>query len=93
LLSLKTVTSDFAEIFDRNIAIADVSKVEVELERRLALQNICSQEQPLQLPLSSWQAMYQSHPSLQDWDTKQLASLIVLTSSGIIRRISVRIIW
>jgi len=71
----------------KTIAIADVSKVEVELERRLALQNIRSQqEQPTIAFEQLRQAMYQTIPMpLQDWDTKQRWRLwIVLTSSGII---------
>jgi len=81
--------------WQETIAIADVSKVEVELERRLALQNIRSRAAFTIAFEQLRQAMYQSHPMpLQDWDTKQRWQVwIVLTSSGIIRRISVRIIW
>jgi predicted Zn-dependent peptidase len=67
LLSLKTVTSDFAEIFElagKLLRSPTFPKVEVELERRLALQSIRSQqEQPFTIAFEQLrQAMYQSHP-------------------------------
>jgi len=67
LLSLKTVTSDFREI----LALAGVilrsptfPETQVELERRLALQDIRSQkEQPFTIAFDQLrQAMYQNHP-------------------------------
>lgn len=67
LLSLKTVTSDFAEILDlagELLRSPTFPEVEVELERRLALQNIRSQqEQPFTIAFDQLrQAMYQNHP-------------------------------
>ncbi|BAY09817.1 M16 family metallopeptidase [Calothrix sp. NIES-2098] len=67
LLSLKTVTSDFREI----LALAGLMlrsptfpETQVELERRLALQDIRSQkEQPFTIAFDQLrQAMYQNHP-------------------------------
>ncbi|MBD2213271.1 insulinase family protein [Nostoc linckia FACHB-104] len=67
LLSLKTVTSDFREI----LALAGLilrsptfPETQVELERRLALQDIRSQkEQPFTIAFDQLrQAMYQNHP-------------------------------
>ncbi len=67
LLSLKTVTSDFAEI----LALAGLilrspifPEAQVELERRLALQDIRSQkEQPFTVAFEQMrQVMYQNHP-------------------------------
>jgi len=67
LLSLKTVSADFAEI----LALAGLlvrsptfPEVEVELERRQALQDIRSQqEQPLTIAFEQLrQALYQNHP-------------------------------
>lgn len=67
LLSLKTVTSDFEEI----LALAGLilrsptfPETQVELERRLALQDIRSQkEQPFTIAFDQLrQAMYQNHP-------------------------------
>jgi zinc protease len=67
LLSMKTVTSDFAEI----LALAGLMlrsptfpETQVELERRLALQDIRSQkEQPFTIAFDQLrQAMYQNHP-------------------------------
>ncbi|OUL35744.1 peptidase M16 [Nostoc sp. T09] len=67
LLSLKTVTSDFQEI----LALAGLilrsptfPETQVELERRLALQDIRSQkEQPFTIAFDQLrQAMYQNHP-------------------------------
>ena len=67
LLSLKTVTSDFANILElaglllRSPTFPDQ---EVELERRLAVQHIRSQqEQPFAIAFERLrQAMYQNHP-------------------------------
>ncbi|MBW4560812.1 MAG: insulinase family protein [Mojavia pulchra JT2-VF2] len=67
LLSLKTVTSDFREI----LALAGLMmrsptfpETQVELERRLALQDIRSQkEQPFTIAFDQMrQVMYQNHP-------------------------------
>ncbi|MBW4686041.1 MAG: insulinase family protein [Komarekiella atlantica HA4396-MV6] len=67
LLSLKTVSSDFAEI----LALAGLilrsptfPETQVELERRLALQDIRSQqEQPFTVAFEQMrQVMYQNHP-------------------------------
>ncbi|MFN6568455.1 pitrilysin family protein [Dendronalium sp. ChiSLP03b] len=67
LLSLKTVTSDFAEILalaGRILRSPTFPEVQVELERRLALQNIRSQqEQPFTIAFEQMrQVMYQNHP-------------------------------
>ncbi len=67
LLSLKTVTSDFAEIFElagKLLRSPTFPEIEVELERRLALQNIRSQqEQPFTIAFDCLrQAMYKNHP-------------------------------
>ncbi|MBH8576157.1 insulinase family protein [Nostocaceae cyanobacterium CENA369] len=67
LLSLKTVTSDFAEILalaGRILRSPTFPELQVELERRLALQNIRSQqEQPFTIAFEQMrQVMYQNHP-------------------------------
>lgn len=67
LLSLKTVSADFAEILELGGQILrspSFPEVEVELERRLALQAIRSQqEQPFTIAFDGLrQAMYQNHP-------------------------------
>ncbi|MCC5636595.1 insulinase family protein [Nostoc sp. CHAB 5844] len=67
LLSLKTVTSDFPEIFaltGRIMRSPTFPEEQVELERRLALQDIRSQkEQPFTLAFEQMrQAIYQNHP-------------------------------
>jgi predicted Zn-dependent peptidase len=67
LLSLKTVTSDFPEILaltGRILRSPTFPEDQVELERRLALQDIRSQkEQPFTLAFDQMrQAMYQNHP-------------------------------
>jgi predicted Zn-dependent peptidase len=67
LLSLKTVTSDFAEILElaeQLLRSPAFPEVEVELERRLTLQNIRSQqEQPFTIAFERLrQAMYPNHP-------------------------------
>lgn len=67
LLSLKTVTSDFEEILElagQILRSPSFPEVEVELERRLALQAIRSQqEQPFTIAFDKLrQAMYQNHP-------------------------------
>ncbi|BAZ50778.1 insulinase family protein [Nostoc ellipsosporum NOK] len=67
LLSLKTVTSDFPEILalsGRILRSPTFPEVQVELERRLALQNIRSQqEQPFTVAFEQMrQVMYQNHP-------------------------------
>ena len=67
LLSLKTVTSDFAEILalaGRILRFPTFPELEVELERRLALQDIRSQkEQPFTIAFDQLrQVMYQNHP-------------------------------
>ncbi|MEA5618650.1 pitrilysin family protein [Cronbergia sp. UHCC 0137] len=67
LLSLKTVTSDFREILalaGRILRSPSFPEAEVELEKRLALQDIRSQqEQPFTVAFSQMrQAMYQAHP-------------------------------
>ncbi|MBD2343845.1 M16 family metallopeptidase [Anabaena subtropica] len=67
LLSLKTVTSDFPEILTlagRILRSPTFPEAQVELERRLALQDIRSQkEQPFTLAFEQMrQVMYQNHP-------------------------------
>lgn len=67
LLSLKTVTSDYAEILElagQLLRSPTFPEAEVELERRLALQNIRSQqEQPFTIAFEQLrQAIYQNHP-------------------------------
>jgi zinc protease len=67
LLSLKTVTSDFSEMLaltGRILRSPTFPEEQVELERRLALQDIRSQkEQPFTLAFEQMrQAMYQNHP-------------------------------
>ncbi len=67
LLSLKTVTADFADILGlagRIMRSPTFPEVEVELERRLALQDIRSQkEQPFTIAFDQLrQVMYQNHP-------------------------------
>lgn len=67
LVSLKTVTADFAEIFalaGRILRFPTFPELEVELERRLALQDIRSQkEQPFSIAFEQLRlAMYQNHP-------------------------------
>jgi predicted Zn-dependent peptidase len=67
LLSLKTVTSDFAEILSlaaRILRSPTFPETEVELERRIALQDIRSQqEQPFTIAFDQLRdAMYQNHP-------------------------------
>ncbi|BCL36497.1 M16 family metallopeptidase [Nostoc sp. MS1] len=67
LLSLKTVTSDFPEILalaGRILRSPTFPETQVELERRLALQDIRSQkEQPFTLAFEQMrQVMYQNHP-------------------------------
>ncbi|MBE9052431.1 insulinase family protein [Nostocales cyanobacterium LEGE 11386] len=67
LLSLKTVTSDFPEILTlagRMLRSPTFPEAQVELERRLALQDIRSQkEQPFTIAFSQMrQAIYQNHP-------------------------------
>ena len=77
LLSLKTVTSDFAEILElagKLLRSPTFPEVEVELERRLTLQNIRSQqEQPFTIAFDQLrQAMYQNHPYASSglgWET------------------------
>ena len=77
LLSLKTVTSDFAEILElagQLLRSPTFPEVEVELERRLTLQNIRSQqEQPFTIAFDQLrQAMYQDHPYASSglgWET------------------------
>ncbi|MDZ8027470.1 MAG: pitrilysin family protein [Nostoc sp. DcaGUA01] len=67
LLSFKTVTSDFAEILTlagQILRSPTFPEVQVELERRLALQDIRSQkEQPFTVAYEQMrQVMYQNHP-------------------------------
>ncbi|ARV61892.1 peptidase M16 [Nostocales cyanobacterium HT-58-2] len=67
LLSLKTVTSDFAEILTlagRIMRSPTFPEAEVELERRIALQDIRSQqEHPFTIAFDQLRdAMYQNHP-------------------------------
>lgn len=67
LLSLKTVTADFPEILalaGKILRSPTFPEAEVELERRLALQDIRSQlEQPFSVAFDKLrQAMYQNHP-------------------------------
>ena len=67
LLSLKTVSADFAEILElagQLLLEPTFPEVEVELERRLVLQDIRSQkEQPLMIAFEQLlQAIYQNHP-------------------------------
>ena len=67
LLSLKTVSADFAEMLElvgQILRSPSFPEVEVELERRLTLQAIRSQqEQPLTVAFDQLrQAMYQNHP-------------------------------
>jgi zinc protease len=67
LLSLKTVSSDFAEIFElagQILRSPTFPEAEVELERRLALQDIRSQqEQPFTIAFEQLrEVMYQNHP-------------------------------
>ena len=67
LLSLKTVTSDFAEILALSgllLRSPTFPDKEIELEKRLAIQDIRSQqEQPFSLAFKQMrQAMYQEHP-------------------------------
>lgn len=67
LLSLKTVSADFAEILalaGQLVRSPTFPEVEVELERRLALQEIRSQqEQPLTIAFEQLrQAIYHDHP-------------------------------
>ncbi|WP_414753637.1 M16 family metallopeptidase [Anabaena sp. CCY 9910] len=67
LVSLKTVTSDFPEILalaGRILRSPTFPETQIELERRLALQDIRSQkEQPFTLAFEQMrQVMYQNHP-------------------------------
>ena len=67
LLSLKTVAADFAEILElagQLVRSPAFPEVEVELERRLTLQEIRSQqEQPFTVAFEQLrQAIYQNHP-------------------------------
>lgn len=67
LLSLKTVTSDFAEILTlagQILRLPTFPEAEVELERRIALQDIRSQqEQPFTIAFDKLRhTMYQDHP-------------------------------
>jgi len=67
LLSLKTVSTDFAEMLELAAELLrspSFPEAEVELERRLALQGIRSmQEQPFAVANNQLrQAMYQAHP-------------------------------
>jgi zinc protease len=67
LLSFKTVTSDFAEILTlagQILRSPTFPEIQVELERRLALQDIRSQkEQPFTVAFEQMrQVMYQNHP-------------------------------
>ncbi|MEY3256459.1 MAG: hypothetical protein RLZZ29_1594, partial [Cyanobacteriota bacterium] len=67
LLSLKTVTADFAEILALSgllLRSPTFPENQIELEKRLALQDIRSQkEQPFNLAFEQMrQAMYQEHP-------------------------------
>ncbi|MBW4594237.1 MAG: insulinase family protein [Brasilonema angustatum HA4187-MV1] len=67
LLSLKTVTSDFAQMFrlaGRILRSPTFPQAEVELERRVALQDIRSQqEQPFTIAFDQLRdVMYQNHP-------------------------------
>lgn len=67
LLSLKTVTSDFAQMFTlagRILRSPTFPQAEVELERRIALQDIRSQqEQPFTIAFDQLRdVMYQNHP-------------------------------
>jgi zinc protease len=67
LVSLKTVAADFADILGlagRIMRSPTFPEVEVELERRLALQDIRSQkEQPFTIAFDQLrQVMYQNHP-------------------------------
>lgn len=67
LVSLKTVTTDFAEIFRlaaQVMRFPTFPEGEVELERRIALQDIRSQqEQPFSIAFDQLrQMMYQNHP-------------------------------
>jgi zinc protease len=70
LVSLKTVTADFANILalaGRIMRSPNFPEAEVELERRLALQDIRSQkEQPFSIAFEQLRlAMYQNHPYSQ----------------------------
>jgi zinc protease len=67
LLSLKTVTSDFAQMFTlagRILRSPTFPETEVELERRVALQDIRSQkEQPFTIAFDQLRdVMYENHP-------------------------------
>lgn len=77
LLSMKTVSADFAEILElaaHLLRSPSFPEAEVELERRLALQHIRSQqEQPFTIAFDHLrQAMYQKHPYASSglgWET------------------------
>jgi len=77
LLSMKTVSADFAEILElagQVLRSPTFPEAEVELERRLALQHIRSQqEQPFTIAFDRLrQAMYQNHPYASSglgWET------------------------
>jgi zinc protease len=67
LVALKTVTSDFAEVLTlaaRILRSPTFPEAEIELERRVALQDIRSQqEQPFSVAFEQLRAaMYQNHP-------------------------------
>jgi zinc protease len=67
LVSLKTVTADFAEILalaGRMLRFPTFPKLEVELEQKLSLQDIRSQkEQPFSIAFEQLRnSMYKSHP-------------------------------
>jgi zinc protease len=82
LVSLKTVTADFANMLalaGRIMRSPTFPQMEVELERRLALQDIRSQkEQPFSIAFEQLRlAMYKNHPYSQSGigDEKTMASL------------------
>ncbi|MGB3513653.1 MAG: pitrilysin family protein [Microcoleaceae cyanobacterium] len=82
LLSIKTVSADFADIFKLSgeiIRSPSLPEAEIELERRITLQGIRSQlEQPFTVAFSQLrEMMYQNHPySLSTLGTENTVSQI-----------------
>lgn len=82
LLSMKTVSADFADIFQlagEILRSPTFPEAEVELERRLTLQDILSQqEQPFTIAFDQLrQAMYQNHPyAISSLGTKDSVALL-----------------
>ena len=85
LLSIKTVSADFADIFKLSgeiIRSPSLPEAEIELERRIILQGIRSQlEQPFTIAFSQLrEMMYQDHPySLSTLGTEATVSQISRT--------------